>query len=139
MDAQTRKAWLLFPILILVGALFAWAGSQGGAFLGSLPVYALAAAAIFLIQWLVFIPSFLSQTEKYFDLTGSLTYISVTLFLVLVSGERDASPPLDARSYLLAALVLVWAGGWGRSCFAASKKPARTIASTSSSHLSSAS
>jgi len=111
MDAQTRKAWLLFPILILVGALFAWAGSQGGASLGSLPVYALAVAAIFLIQWLVFIPSFLSQTEKYFDLTGSLTYISVTLFLVLVS------PALDARSYLLAGLVLVWAGRLGTFLF----------------------
>ena len=31
-----------------------------------------------LIQFVIFLPSFLLQTEKFYDLTGSLTYISVT-------------------------------------------------------------
>lgn len=127
MDAQTRKAWLIFGVSVLIGGLFAWAGSQGGARLGAqagaptgsqggaptggIPLYALAVGVIFLIQWLVFLPSYFAQTEKFYDLTGSLTYISVTLFLVLVS------PALDARSYLLAALVLVWAARLGTFLF----------------------
>ena len=31
-----------------------------------------------LIQFLVFLPSYIFKTEKFYDLTGSLTYISVT-------------------------------------------------------------
>jgi ligand-binding SRPBCC domain-containing protein len=31
-----------------------------------------------LIQWLAFIPARLLQTERFYDLTGSLTYIAVT-------------------------------------------------------------
>ena len=57
----------------------------------------------YLIQWIVFIPSFLRQTEKFFDLTGSLTYISVTFLIFFLS------PVKDARSFLLLALVLIWA------------------------------
>lgn len=111
MDAETRKAWLIFLVSVLIGVLFAVAGSQGGARLGNIPIFALAVGIVFLIQWLVFIPSFVAQTEKFYDLTGSLTYISVTLFLVLFS------PALDARSYLLAALVLVWAARLGTFLF----------------------
>jgi len=111
MDAETRKAWLIFLVSVLIGVLFAVAGSQSGARLGNIPIFALAVGIVFLIQWLVFIPSFLAQTEKFYDLTGSLTYISVTLFLVLFS------PALDARSYLLAALVLVWAARLGTFLF----------------------
>ncbi len=107
MDAQTRKAWLIFLVSVLIGVLFAWAGGQGGERLGGLPLFTLAVGVVVLIQWLVFLPSFFAQTEKFYDLTGSLTYISVTLFLVLLS------PALDARSYLLAALLLVWTARLG--------------------------
>lgn len=117
MDAQTRKAWLIFLVSVLVGVLFAWAGGQGGARLGNIPIFSLAVGIVFLIQWLVFIPSFLAQTEKFYDLTGSLTYISVTLFLVLFSAGLGARPELDARSYLLAGLVLVWAARLGTFLF----------------------
>ena len=111
MKQTDRKSFLIFPILILLGVLFAWAGSQAGARLGGFPLFALAVGVVFLIQWLVFLPSFFAQTEKFYDLTGSFTYISVTLFLVLFS------PELDARSYLLAALVLVWAARLGPFLF----------------------
>ena len=57
----------------------------------------------FLIQWLVFIPAYLRQTEKFFDLTGSLTYITlITLALIL-------SKAFDGRSILLFSLVIIWA------------------------------
>jgi len=111
MDSQNIKAWLIFLVSVLIGVLFAWAGGQGGATLDSIPLYYLVVGVIFLIQWLVFLPSFFAQTEKFYDLTGSLTYISVTLFLVLFS------PALDARAYLLAGLVLVWAARLGTFLF----------------------
>ena len=42
----------------------------------------------FLIQWVAYIPAYVFQTEKFYDLTGSLTYLSVTWYaLILASGD----------------------------------------------------
>jgi steroid 5-alpha reductase family enzyme len=95
----------------LVGAAIAWAGSQGGATLGGVPVFALGVGLAFLVQWVVFIPSYVMRTERYYDLTGSLTYISVMVFAVASSGYADA------RSMLLLMLVLIWAGRLGTFLF----------------------
>ncbi len=119
MKATDRNALITFPILILIGVLVALAGSQGGTTLGGAPVFALAVALAFLIQWLVFIPSYIFQTEKFFDLTGSLTYISVVGMSVCYSRY---SVPLDARSILLAALVVIWAVRLGSFLFGRIRK-----------------
>ena len=74
MKESDRKALIALPVVVLIGALVAVAGSQGGATLGGIPVFAMAVGAAFLIQWLAFIPSFTAQTEKFYDLTGTLTY-----------------------------------------------------------------
>ncbi|WP_432396547.1 DUF1295 domain-containing protein [Pseudarthrobacter sp. L19] len=111
MKESERKALAAIPVVILLGAGLAWAGSQNGAVTGGIPVFALAVAAAFVIQWLAFIPAYLRQTERFYDLTGSLTYISVTVLLVLLT------PGIDARGFLLAALVLVWAARLGSFLF----------------------
>ncbi|MDN4644261.1 DUF1295 domain-containing protein [Arthrobacter sp. PsM3] len=103
MKDSHRKSLIVLPVVVLLAALVAAAGSQGGATLGGIPVFSMAVGAAFLIQWLVFIPSFKAQTERFFDLTGSLTYIAITLLLVLLT------PGVDARALLLAAMVLAWA------------------------------
>jgi steroid 5-alpha reductase family enzyme len=51
--------------------------------------------------------AYLLQTERFYDLTGSLTYITVTLLGVLLSPLRDM------RSYLLLGLVVIWAARLG--------------------------
>ena len=106
MKKADRNALIAFPILIVVGALVALAGGKGGATLGGVPVFALAIGLAFLIQWLAFIPAYLLQTEKFLDLTGSLTYIIVVGVALCYSRY---STNLDARSILLAALVIIWA------------------------------
>ncbi|HET8880267.1 MAG TPA: DUF1295 domain-containing protein [Arthrobacter sp.] len=111
MKESERKALAAIPVVVLLGAGLAWAGSQNGAVAGGIPVFALAVAAAFVIQWLAFIPAYLRQTERFYDLTGSLTYIAVTLLLVLLT------PGIDARGFLLAALVLVWAARLGSFLF----------------------
>ena len=103
MKTNNRNSYILFPILIVIGALVALAGSQGGFTLGGVPVFAIAVGLAFLIQWLVFIPAYLFQTEKFFDLTGSITYILVTTIALVFSKS------MDARSVLLWALVIIWA------------------------------
>ncbi len=111
MKKTDRNALIAFFVVSIIGGLVAWAGSQGGQTLAGIPLFALAVGLIFLVQWLVFIPSYLKQTEKFFDLTGSLTYISViTLSLLLSKGA-------DARAILLWVLVVIWAARLGAFLF----------------------
>ena len=111
MDKADRASLVALPILILVGAALAWAGSQGGSTWQGTPLFALCVALAFVIQWLAFIPAFLKQTEKFYDITGSLTYILVATLALLFTGGADV------RAVLLWALVVVWAARLGTFLF----------------------
>ena len=89
-------------IAALIGAAMAWAGSDGGERIGDVPVFALCAALAFGINWLAFIPAALAKTERYYDLVGGISYISVTVAAVLLSSD------LDLRAALVAAMVMIW-------------------------------
>lgn len=119
MKQINRTSLITFPILVLIGYLVALAGSQGGSTLGSLPVFGIVVGLAFLIQWVVFIPSYVFQTEKYFDITGSLTYLTVTGVALCYSRY---SVELDARTMLLAALVILWAVRLGTFLFSRIQK-----------------
>ena len=114
MKREDRNALITFPIVILIGLGGAWAGSQGGASVSGIPIFALSVGLAFVIQWLAFIPAYLLQTEKFLDLTGSITYVSVVIIAVLLS------PVVDGRSILLLTLVVIWAARLGTCCSAAS-------------------
>jgi len=111
MKTEDLKALGVFAILVLIGLAVAWAGSQGGSLVLGVPLFALVVGLAFVIQWIVFIPSFVRQTEKFFDLTGSITYISVTTLALLLSSA------IDARAILLWALVVIWAVRLGTFLF----------------------
>jgi steroid 5-alpha reductase family enzyme len=116
MKKTDRNALIALPVIILVGVLVALAGSQGGQTAGGVPLFALVVGLAFLIQWLAFIPAFFLQTEKFFDITGSFTYIVVSLAALLLSSGADA------RSFLLGALVIVWALRLGTFLFGRIRK-----------------
>jgi len=116
MKTTDRNALIAFPILILIGFLVAWAGSQGGVLIAGIPLFALSVGLVFIIQWLAFIPAYLLQTEKFFDLTGSITYISVITIALFLS------PSADGRTILLWALVVIWAIRLGTFLFGRIKK-----------------
>jgi steroid 5-alpha reductase family enzyme len=111
MGKSDRNALITLLIVILGAAGMGWAGSQGGASVLGFPVFAVAVALIFVIQWLAFIPAYLLQTERFYDLSGSLTYISATVVAVLLS------PVVDDRSVLVLAPVLIWATRLGTYLF----------------------
>lgn len=116
MKKTDRNSLIVFPILILIGYLVALAGSQNGALVFGIPLFTLSVGLAFLIQWLVFIPAYIFQTEKFFDLTGSLTYITVTVMALILSKAADA------RSILLGALVVIWAVRLGSFLFGRIRK-----------------
>jgi steroid 5-alpha reductase family enzyme len=103
MKTADRNSLITFPILILIGYLVALAGSQGGTSIAGIPLFALSVGLVFLIQWIAFIPAYIFQTERFFDLTGSITYISVIIAAFFFGND------MDVRTILLSALVMIWA------------------------------
>ena len=102
-----RGALITIPFVVLFAAGVAWAGSQGSYTFGGLPIFALGFLIAFLVQWLAFIPSFTRYSQAAYDLTGCITNITVILVSMLLT------PELDTRSWLLAAMILIWAGRLG--------------------------
>ena len=103
MNDQTLKSVIGIIVSLSIGAFVAFAGSDGSTEVGSVPVFALCALLAYVINWIVFVPSNRAQTEHYFDLTGSATYLTVTAVALLLSND------IDARAAIAGAMVAVWA------------------------------
>lgn len=99
-------------IVYLLAVAVTWAGSQNGVESAGLPAFAWCALLAFGLQWLAFLPAYLRQTEIFYDLTGSITFVSTVSLALYLSPERDA------RSLLLAGCVTVWALRLGSFLFA---------------------
>jgi len=110
------EALIAIIVALLVAAGVAWAGSRGGIAVSGVPLFALAGVVAFVIQWVVFVPSYRAQTEHWYDITGSATYLTVTIGTLLLAGR------FDARSILLTLLVCVWALRLGTFLFRRIKK-----------------
>ncbi len=100
--SRDQKSLIAIGVVLLVAAGLAFVGSQGGFVVAGIPLFALGVALAFIVQWIAFIPAYTNQTEKFYDITGTITYVTVVAIAVLLSPVRDA------RSFLLLAVVVVW-------------------------------
>jgi len=111
MNGSMIKNLIGILLAVAIGVGVAFAGSQISAEVLGVPIFLLAVSAAYLIQWLAFIIAFAQKTEKFYDLTGSLTYITITTSAVLLT------PNVDNRTALLMMMVLVWATRLGTFLF----------------------
>jgi steroid 5-alpha reductase family enzyme len=102
MDEMKRRSVIGTAIAIAIGALVTWALSDGSQVVGSVAVFAICAALAYVVNWVAFVPAYARQTEKFYDLTGSITYLTVVVAALTLSGD------LDTRSWVVGAMVVVW-------------------------------
>lgn len=110
---------------IAVAGLWVWAAGAGTARVdatdaawSTTTTMAVCAAAALGINWLVFIPSAIVGTERFYDLCGTVTFVAVVALAVggaAVAPSGGAPPP---RSLMLAAMVVVWSVRLGVFLFA---------------------
>ena len=74
---------------------------------------------IFLIHLLVFIPSYYYQTEKFFDLTGTISYVSSVLFIFFKSNTVES---INLGSLVLSTFIIIWSLRLGTFLFLRIKK-----------------
>ena len=107
----TNQALLYSFVSLLIGAALAVVGSQNSIVVYELPLFAIAGAWAFGLQFIVFIPSYLGQTEHYYDLTGSLTYVSICLLCLF------ALPSISPTQGILTGMVIFWSVRLGSFLF----------------------
>jgi steroid 5-alpha reductase family enzyme len=69
----------------------------------------------FVIQWIAFLPAYIFQTEKFYDLTGSLTYLSVIWYSLTSSSNYFAN--LNVANIIIVLLITLWAVRLGSFLF----------------------
>ena len=110
------KSLIGIAVSLIIATLILLAGSQGSLSLQGLPLFAVCGAIGFALHWAIFIPSYVFQTEHYFDLTGSLSYIATVIVAMVLN------PSLDIRDLIICAMILVWAVRLGSFLFWRIKK-----------------
>jgi steroid 5-alpha reductase family enzyme len=110
------KSIIGIVVAVTLSTLIALAGSSNSNLFNGMPIFMLCASVGFVLHWLGFIPAYLFQTEHYFDLIGSISYVAtVALAFILV-------PSFDARGLVVATLICVWAVRLGSFLFIRVKK-----------------
>ncbi|HIG66755.1 MAG TPA: DUF1295 domain-containing protein [Porticoccaceae bacterium] len=101
---------------LVIGSLILLGGSQGSLQVDDLPLFALCGAIGFILHWLMFLPAYAFQTEHYFDLTGSISYVTTVVAAVMLSSS------LDLRDLIICAMIVIWAVRLGSFLFWRIKK-----------------
>jgi steroid 5-alpha reductase family enzyme len=104
---------LVITSIMITAVVFAvaWMGDQTGSTLYGLPLMTAMALGVFAVQWIGLIHARLFETEHYFDLVGSLTYITVTVLAIQQAAD------LGVRQQIIAGAVIVWAARLGPFLF----------------------
>ena len=89
---------------ILISVL-SFAISYGIAHLTGSVIVKNAVLLAYVIHWIAYIPAYVFQTEKFYDLTGSITYLSVVWFVFLSTYQ---SISLNFGNLILVLLISIW-------------------------------
>lgn len=104
-------------ISIAIGILVALATSQNSINFFGFPLLIICFIYCYLIHWIFFIHGYVNQTEHYFDAIGSVTFVSLSVFLIFVIQ--------DFYAFLICSLVGIWSLRLGSFLFKRVKKTGR--------------
>ena len=106
--SKNIKDYISVIIAFFIGALIAIGGSQNGAQYHGYPILFICLMISFVLHWIAFIPAYLARTEKFYDIAGTVAYVSVLAtasYLTMISSNNN----LQLRSIIAIILVLIWA------------------------------
>lgn len=92
--------------LNILFAAIAFSFTMTIAYLAKSDIVMQAVMLAFLIQWVAYIPAYIFQTEKFYDLTGSLSYLTVIWFVFFSSNNLSG---LNIQNLIVATLISIWA------------------------------
>tara|TARA_Y100001970_G_scaffold38728_1_gene47703 strand:+ start:2056 stop:2937 length:882 start_codon:yes stop_codon:yes gene_type:complete len=106
--SQNIKDYITVIIVFFVGSLVAVAGSYSSYEYKGYSILLICMVFSFLLHWIAFVPSYLARTEKFYDIIGTVSYLSLLAtasYLTMLSSNGH----LQTRSIIAIILVALWA------------------------------
>jgi steroid 5-alpha reductase family enzyme len=103
---MTFQSLFIVVVAANAGLAFAALAGRGSIVFSDAPSVLLCACLAFAVNWLAFIPAALFKSDRFYDTTGALTYL--TVIGVACAAALDAHGTLDLRSAVVAGMVAVW-------------------------------
>ena len=98
---------LLFTIgAFLLGSVFSFAVGQAQCVFG-LPFFFVLFCISFLLHWIVFVPSYFFRTERFYDITGTLAYLTLLVVSIIFINQFSENP-IELRSTVITSMVAIW-------------------------------
>ncbi|GAA4049621.1 DUF1295 domain-containing protein [Parerythrobacter jejuensis] len=111
MAAKSIKSLGVVAVSAAAGLAFGWFAGADSVTVGTVTAFFICTLVAFAVNWVAFIPAAIAKTEKYYDLTGSITYVSMIAAALYMAGA------LDLRAIVVAAMVLIWTSRLGYFLF----------------------
>ena len=100
-----KKEIIIIVSSLAISFLIALAGSYDGFHINQIPIIFHCFLITYGIQLIVFVPSYIFTTEKFFDLTGMITYLTIMIYLFCIRGFEM----LNYTGLILIILISIWA------------------------------
>jgi len=100
------RSLIIVVIATIVGIVFAVLAGGGSVVMSGMPTVLVCAGLAFAVNWLAFVPAALSQSDRFYDTTGAITYL--TVIAAACAAAWLARGPLDPRAAVVAAMVAIW-------------------------------
>ena len=98
----------IFNVLIILtlSIVFAFFANPKLIDIQNIPIFILIMSSIYFIHWIVFLPSFIIRSEKYFDITGTFAYLfSLSLIFYFLITTQNV---IKLRSLTVFMLISIW-------------------------------
>ena len=102
------KDYINVLIIISFASIIAVGGGNESLDYNGYPILILCMIASFIVHWIIFIPSFLAKTEKFYDITGTLAYI-IILYTASALTSYSSGISLELRTKIIIGMVSFWA------------------------------
>ncbi|MEM8725170.1 MAG: DUF1295 domain-containing protein [Pseudomonadota bacterium] len=100
------KSIIVFLVVTAIAFVFGIFAGWDSVKVGSYSAFFLCAVIALVVNWLAFLPAAAVKSDKYYDTTGAITYLTVTAFACWAAYSALGS--LDTRSIVIAAMVALW-------------------------------
>lgn len=100
------KRLFVFGVIVSLGVVLGWGASPHSVQMYGVSALMGCVCIAYAIQWMAAVPAILWNTESFFDLIGSCTYLSMLVWVLFSAWTQDVLTP---SKWLISLMVAVWA------------------------------
>ncbi|MDC8755651.1 DUF1295 domain-containing protein [Erythrobacter sp. sf7] len=103
---HAARSLLVVLVASTIGLVFAWFAGSGSVMLAGFPAVFTCALLAFGVNWLAYVPAALFRSDRFYDTTGAITYL--TVIVAACAAAQDAHGQLDPAALAVAGMVAAW-------------------------------